>query len=58
MAFPLPGARAESAPGPAAPRGLRLASTEPAAESEPSAGDEPPDPASPPGGRPSLKRIK
>ncbi len=65
MAFPMPvAADAESAaPETGAPRGLRLASSEPAAGSETPVervpADEPPtEPAGPAGGRPSLKRIK
>jgi stringent starvation protein B len=69
MAFPMPAAAgdgshaAESvsrepapADAPAAPRGLRLARTEPPA-GEPEGEPDPPEP-SPPAGRPSLKRIK
>jgi stringent starvation protein B len=67
MAFPMPssdGLRpeevAEVAPP---PRGLRLATAEPQAPDSPESAalppqDEPPDPAQPPTGRPSLKRIK
>ena len=67
MAFPVPtsGAtpRADAAQPArevtAAPRGLRLASSEPEAQPElPSAGDEPPEPTPPPLHRPSLTRIK
>jgi stringent starvation protein B len=62
MAFPMPteGARPEAAAEPGAHRGLRLASSEPAAEpdAEPPAPDDPHDPGGPHGGRPSLKRIK
>jgi stringent starvation protein B len=65
MAFPMPaeGAHPDPAAQPAAPRGLRLASSEPEHDALPAAaptepGDEPPDPGSPPGGRPSLKRVK
>ena len=71
MAFPVPtdigtgvGTAAPTQAGRPVPalRGLRLATQEPAAESVPAsaaaAGDEPPDPAGPPGNRPSLKRIK
>jgi stringent starvation protein B len=74
MAFPVPtdtgtgvgkaGLSEAVRPAPAL-RGLRLATQEPAAENLPApasaaaaAGDEPPDPAGPPGSRPSLKRIK
>jgi stringent starvation protein B len=66
MAFPVPtdgGSKAAPAEGkaPAAPRGLRLASSEPedheAAPPDADAGDDSPDPAGP-GPRPSLKRIK
>jgi stringent starvation protein B len=66
MAFPVPteGGGAETpdptgadARTPAPVRGLRLASSEPAAGTEPPSDEEPPDPSSP-GGRPSLKRIK
>jgi len=52
---PLPPADEAKAPTPL--RGLRLATSEPAAGQEPAPDDEPPDPASP-GSRPSLKRIK
>ena len=64
MAFPVPtGAAAPGAGGgegqglvraPEAPRGLRLASSEPPA----TPADDPPDPGAPAGGRPSLKRVK
>ena len=66
MAFPMPteggetGAGSPERPGPA-PRGLRLASSEPevAAESDtPSSEDDTPDPGAPGGGRPALKRVK
>jgi stringent starvation protein B len=68
MAFPVPtpgteGAAGDGAATPAPVRGLRLASSEPAAGAEPDAGaapddqPPPPDPASP-AGRPALKRIK
>lgn len=71
MAFPVPtdtgsgklaGAVATADKPAAAPRGLRLATAEP--ENESSSPDraeepaEPTDPTSPPGGRPSLKRVK
>jgi len=65
MAFPVPAERGgesggespDSPPRGATPlRGLRLARTdEPPAEAD---DDQPPDPGQPPGGRPSLKRIK
>ena len=68
MAFPMPvegGVRSDGEAGrPTAPvRGLRLASSEPETDSEPLAdapgGDEPPpDPGTPGGGRPTLKRVK
>ena len=68
MAFPMPtdGSGAPQAPEAqrAPSRGLRLASTEPEARPEaanpaaPASGEEPPDPAGPPGSRPTLKRIK
>ena len=64
MAFPQPtdGARPEAAPEPGTVRGLRLASSEPEAGAQAASSDEPPteppDPASPGGARPSLKRIK
>ena len=71
MAFPVPtdtgsgkvAGTAASADKPApGPRGLRLATTEPDNEASPSERAdepvEPTDPTSPPGGRPSLKRIK
>ena len=68
MAFPVPtpgGAKTEAAAGvtPSPVRGLRLASSEapaPAALPAPAAEltDEPPEPTTPTGGRPSLKRIK
>ena len=68
MAFPVPtdgGAAAVAPVGgdkPAtAPRGLRLASSEPdaaAGSAEPADDDPTPDPGAPPGGRPSLKRVK
>jgi stringent starvation protein B len=56
MAFPVPtGAATAEGAAPAAPGGLRLASTE--GEAVPP--EEPPEPPSPAGGpRPSLKRIK
>ena len=72
MAFPMPsgavrpegaaGAGADVASIPVAPRGLRLASveTEPDEPAAPKAAptDAPPEPTHPPGGRPSLKRVK
>jgi stringent starvation protein B len=73
MAFPMPsGTTAAGAPAPGTadapataggpPRGLRLASSEPAepGPAAPAAGEPTPpdDPGQPPGGRPSLKRIK
>jgi stringent starvation protein B len=74
MAFPMPTMSggegtdaAESAsqdvplaPAPVAPRGLRLASTEPPPEmaAPVSTDGEPPEPPPPAGSRPSLKRIK
>ena len=70
MAFPVPtdATRAGPAPEPGPLRGLRLARPEPAASATPPAPealpmretplDPPPDPSSPPGGRPALKRIK
>ncbi len=65
MAFPVPteaGARAEAPAEPTPIRGLRLASSEPAAEPPASASgppeDTPPEPAGPAGGRPALKRVK
>jgi stringent starvation protein B len=66
MAFPVPtdGARPGAAPEQQSPvRGLRLATTEsegtaPGPRAEPAAPVDPPDPASPSGGRPSLKRVK
>jgi stringent starvation protein B len=64
MAFPMPtdGARPEPVEGPVGPRGLRLASSEPTPTTEstaaPDTGEDPPDPASPPTGRPALKRVK
>ena len=67
MAFPVPtasaAARIDTLPAarnaaPGAPRGLRLASSEPDAQPEPPApSDEPPEPT-PPLSRPSLTRIK
>lgn len=69
MAFPVPSEAAASpeagaAAGdkPAGPRGLRLASTETEtplpAEKHTEDGETPPEPPSPGGGRPALKRIK
>jgi stringent starvation protein B len=68
MAFPVPadsGAGKADAVGkvPAAPRGLRLASSGPDAAENTAAGDDPPPDDPPPdpaggGGRPSLKRVK
>lgn len=68
MAFPMPTGGGAPAPGaaepaaPAAPRGLRLASSEPeptSAEPAETGGEpSPPDEPQPPGGRPALKRIK
>jgi stringent starvation protein B len=69
MAFPVPTGGASPSAGPASeatptpPRaGLRLARSEPEAapadKTEPAPPDGPPDPAGPPGGRPTLKRIK
>ncbi len=73
MAFPMPAGDAPApaaatgaAPAPSGPRGLRLASsegTEPAGESPAAPAATPPaptddDPGQPPGGRPTLKRIK
>jgi stringent starvation protein B len=68
MAFPVPteGAAPAAAKPPAAPAGLRLASSEEpagdgaAAPAAPSAGAADPDAPNPPptGGRPSLKRVK
>jgi stringent starvation protein B len=65
MAFPMPaeGAQQDPAAEPTMHRGLRLASSEPEHDPPPTAtpaepGDEPHDPGSPPGGRPSLKRVK
>ncbi|KPF43925.1 starvation protein B [beta proteobacterium AAP121] len=69
MAFPVPTDAAartgESAAEPAAPRGLRLASsdsdedTAPAASGDGPAPEAPPEPPGPaPGGRPALKRVK
>jgi stringent starvation protein B len=60
MAFPVPTGPAEAdAPPPTATRGLRLARSEPDAPPPGAArDDEPPDPGSPSGGRPALKRVK
>jgi stringent starvation protein B len=74
MAFPVPTAsetgssaaalaNEHPAPGAAATRGLRLASTEPEAAAAPAHAektpvDEPPEPAGPGGHRPALKRVK
>jgi stringent starvation protein B len=66
MAFPMPAgtARADAPPepGPGPVRGLRLASAEsqPLADpkAQPATPEDPPDPATPGGGRPSLKRVK
>jgi stringent starvation protein B len=65
MAFPVPAGAAPATTGaPAAAdagRGLRLASTEGdevAAPTTPAADDEPPEPPTPAGPRPALKRIK
>jgi stringent starvation protein B len=67
MAFPMPtaagapatGAADAAVPATTAPRGLRLASSEPeAAPAEGSSDTPPPDEPQPPGGRPALKRIK
>ncbi len=59
MAFPVPTGEtaAPAAEAPAAPRGLRLASSEPTAEPDTPAEPPPPDPDAPPP-RPALKRIK
>ena len=66
MAFPVPteaGVRGEPTAAVSPIRGLRLASSEPEADAadghgEAPAPDAPPDPTSPTGGRPTLKRIK
>ena len=63
MAFPMPteGAAAQTNAEPTPVRGLRLATTEPdppAAETAAPANDKPDPDQPPPGGRPSLKRIK
>jgi stringent starvation protein B len=69
MAFPMPTAAGAPAPGtadaptglsavPAPPRGLRLASSEPDPDTPPAEQPPPDDPGQPPGGRPTLKRIK
>jgi len=63
MAFPMPvegGAAGEGEAGRQTPpvRGLRLASSEPEPEAEAEASGEPPDPGTPGGGRPALKRVK
>ncbi len=63
MAFPMPADEETAAAGgeATAPRGLRLASSEPAAADEgpPGApGDAPPEPPEPGPGRPALKRVK
>jgi len=56
---PVPSAADTPAPVAAAPRGLRLASSEPEAAPAEGSGDAPPpDEPQPPGGRPALKRIK
>lgn len=66
MAFPMPteggqGPAGEPERPPAAARGLRLASSEPEPDEQPGAppsDDETPDPGTPGGGRPALKRVK
>jgi stringent starvation protein B len=65
MAFPVPteaGSRADATVEPTPIRGLRLASSEPAAAApatpSESPKDSPPEPAGPAGKRPSLKRVK
>ncbi len=63
MAFPVPtaaGAPADEAvtTEPTPLRGLRLASSEPAASPPEPPEDAPPEPAGPAGGRPALKRVK
>jgi stringent starvation protein B len=66
MAFPMPAGPAPAPDGPEAPRGLRLARSEPDAAAPDAASVEGgrdddgagPDPAGPASGRPALKRIK
>ncbi len=70
MAFPMPSGPAAVPEGAGGPRGLRLASSEPAGEpgaapsgaagdaGERDDGGPDPDPAAPGGGRPALKRVK
>jgi stringent starvation protein B len=64
MAFPVPteGGQTETPPEASPVRGLHLASSETGPSSDPQQGpasqEDPPDPATPGGGRPALKRVK